>query len=153
MTVVDARIDIGSIRDTRLDGVGARGRFSDAPASCHVTDGVPVVVLRGRLQRHHFLDYRSVIGVALGVRAGLVVLDLRRAVVEHGSVPVLALMRRYCARRGARLVLVVETVGTNDMLRRVGVLPLFQTAPTLAAAVRLADSKPSPEGPARPDGG
>ena len=149
MTVVDARIDMKSISASRLDSAGS---ISDAPASCYVTVGVPVVVLRGRLHRRQLLDYRSVLGVALGVRAGLVVLDLRRALVEHGSVPVLALMRRYCARRGARLVLLTGAFADN-VLRRAGVLPLFQTAPTLAVAVRQADSTASPSGRAVPDGG
>jgi hypothetical protein len=149
VTVVDARIDMKSISASRLD---AAGSLSQGPASCYVTIGVPVVVLRGRLQRRHFLDYRSVLGVACGVRAGLVVLDLRRAVVEHGSVPVLALMRRYCARRGARLVLLTDAF-TDDVLRRAGVLPLFRTAPTLAAAVRQADPTASSEGRTVPDGG
>lgn len=148
MTVVDARIDMKSISASRLD---AAGSLPEAPATCHVTDGVPVVVLRGRLQRRHFLDYRSVLGVALGVRAGMVVLDLRRAVVEHGSVPVVALMRRYCARRGARLVLLTDLFA-DDALRRAGVLPLFRTAPTLAAAVRQADSTASSEGREVADG-
>lgn len=148
MTVVDARIDMKSISASRLD---AAGIVSAAPASCYVTEGVPVVVLRDRLQRGHFLDYRSVLGVALGMRAGLVVLDLRRAVVEHGSVPVLALMRRYCARRGARLVLLTGAFA-DVVLRRAGVLPLFQTAPTLAAAVRQADAAASSEERAVPGG-
>jgi hypothetical protein len=125
MPVVGARIDVRNIHGSATTVRWSRAGRVPAP-STYTESGVPVVALRGEVGLDGFLSCRDALTSALNTGARTVVLDLRRARVHDGSIPMLSLVRRWCRRRGAALVLLVAGTETEAVLRRARVLPLYR---------------------------
>lgn len=82
--------------------------------------GVVLITVRGRYGADALTVSRQTADVVLALDPTDVVLDLSRARCDATTVPVLALLRRYAARRGARIGLTSTSRVALAMLRRAG---------------------------------
>jgi hypothetical protein len=100
--------------------------------------GVPVVTYEGRLGTDAVRACSLVFAAAVKLRPRTIVVDLSRATVDDGSVPVLGLMRHIATRHGISLSLAAVSPRGIDVLHRAEVAPLYDLHATLALAVGAA---------------
>lgn len=101
----------------------------------YVRGHTPVLRLSGHLSRSGLAQVRAAVDNALSAGAACLVMDLRAARFDSTSVALLGLVRRYCSRWQATLVLASAPRAVRDVLRRARVTDLYRVYPTVEDAV------------------
>jgi hypothetical protein len=122
----------------RARAAGPSRNDPDGRISMTVHAGVPVVACEGRLGTDAARACSLVLTAAVKLRPRSIVVDLSRATVDEGSVPVLGLMRHIAARHGIALSLAGVPPRGIDVLQRAEVAALYDLHATLALAVGAA---------------
>ena len=122
---------------------GARTGGADCEVAAMQYRGTPVLRLRGHLSRAGLVQCRAAIDNAIAAGAPRLVVDLQAATFDHTSVALLGLVRRYCARRQATVVLAAVPQRVREQLRHARVHDLYRIYPTIADAVENATTPAS----------
>lgn len=113
-----------------------------------VQSGVPVLSFEGNLGRQGLGVLRCGVDAAIGLRVARVVVDLSQARLDHSSIALLGLVRRYALRHGVALWLACVPAPAMDLLERLQVAALYRIQPTVPIAVAVAASlRPEVRGP------
>jgi hypothetical protein len=133
------------------DSGGSGGRRT--PATLVVTTSLPaagvvLITVHGPFGANALSTSRQTADDVLALDPTDVVLDLSRARCDATTVPVLALLRRYAARRGARIGLTSTSRVALAMLRRAGQIDQYRVTRSadLSFGLRRTDAAGGPAG-------
>lgn len=109
-------------------------------ASTELAQGVAVVRVSGDFSAASLVPCRRALDAALRPGPTAVVLDLHGVGDAGAVVPVLGLLRRYVARRGAAFCLVAPPPVVTRALVTAGVADLYRVVPSVVEAVQTFSS-------------
>lgn len=97
---------------------GRRAAVEALVTPTRLASGVPVLLVEGPIGAVDLMACRKLLDGLLGSRPEVLVIDVRSLVCNDLCLVVLALIRRYAARRGTRLALTASSQSLIARLRR-----------------------------------
>jgi anti-anti-sigma regulatory factor len=104
---------------------GRRAAVEALVMPTRLASGVPVLSVEGPIGAVDLVTCRKILDSLLGNRPEVLVIDVRSVVCDDLCLVVLALIRRYAARRGTRLALTASSLPVLARVRRARLADLY----------------------------